>query len=71
MTDRVLDDRIWRQREIRLRYSDFAAAAWRSAKDPFTPPSLVRSLLERHARYARMAEEELKEEKRLEREMEK
>lgn len=64
MTDRLLPDDVWRHRERRLRFSSHAAAAWRSAKDPFTPPSLVRGLMERHARFTLLAEEARMEEER-------
>jgi hypothetical protein len=52
MTDRLIDDRWYREHEQWLRYSSHADAAWKAAHDPHTPRGLVQSLLERHARFA-------------------
>lgn len=57
VTDRVIDDRWWRAHEQYLRYQSHADAAWQAAKNKGTPPSLVRQLLERHARMQLLANE--------------
>lgn len=48
-------DRWWRAHERYLRYQSHADAAFQAAHNPFTPPSLVRGLLERHARFTLLA----------------
>lgn len=66
MTTRVTDQRWWQAHERYLRYSSHALAAWQAANDKWTPPSLVRGLKERHARFMLLAEEARREAKGFE-----
>lgn len=63
---RLISDHWWRAHERYLRYGSHASAAFQAAHNKFTPPSLVRGLLERHARFQLMAEEARKEARRYE-----
>lgn len=63
MTDRVVDQRWWAAWEKFLRYQSHADAAMAAAQNQWTPPSLVRGLKERHARFMLLAEEARKEAK--------
>ncbi len=67
MPDRLIPDTLWRHQEAALRYRSHAKAARDAADNPYTPPSLRRTLLEREARFVLRAQEEERQMKEMER----